>query len=156
MTRTTETMTIDDLLALSAPEPNTGCWLWLLSTRDHGYGQLAIDGTVKLAHRIAWSVANRSPVPHGLFVCHRCDVRICINPDHLFLGTHAENMRDCSRKRRIAAGESHTNARLSLDQVLAMRARFDAGESVRVVARDFGVSKINARRIRDRKAWVQA
>ena len=74
------------------PEPNTGCWLWLGFISPDGYG-------TRLAHRRAWELA-RGPIPDGMLVCHRCDVRHCVNPDHLFLGTHLDNMRDMIRKGR--------------------------------------------------------
>src|SRR3990167_3892348 len=82
------------------PEPNTGCWLWTGATRYDGYGTRPWRGkTSAQAHRIAWEVF-RGPIPDGLQVLHRCDVRCCVNPDHLFLGTQLDNMRDMIQKGR--------------------------------------------------------
>ena len=79
------------------PEPNSGCWLWNGAVDKRGYGRLGRT----LAHRISYEIAYGRP-GRGLYVCHTCDVPGCVRPDHLFLGTQSDNIRDAATKGRIA------------------------------------------------------
>jgi hypothetical protein len=85
-------------------EPNTGCFLWAGATGTTGYGQITIHdrGSRKTlsVHRVVYE-AHKGPIPTGLDVCHTCDVRSCVNPEHLFLGTRSDNMWDASRKGKL-------------------------------------------------------
>lgn len=78
----------------------SSCWVWTGCTGDSGYGHIKVDGRVIAAHRIAYEISN-GPIPEGLCVCHSCDVRRCVNADHMYLGTHTENIAD-----RVAKGRS--------------------------------------------------
>jgi len=80
------------------PEPMSGCWLWTGRYITTGYGALK-GGVTQLAHRAMWR-AHHGEIPRGLFVLHRCDVRCCVNPAHLFLGTAQDNTKDMVRKGR--------------------------------------------------------
>lgn len=91
------TSELDSLFEFMEPEPNSACWLWLGFTDDLGYGRLRTT----TAHRAAYRLLI-APIPKGLHVLHRCDTRCCINPAHLFLGTHQDNMRDMAEKGRAS------------------------------------------------------
>jgi hypothetical protein len=88
-----------------------GCWLRPSPLTQSGYSVLTVDGRQVRAHRFAWEVSNGRPVPEGLCVLHRCDVRNCIRPDHLWLGTDADNNADMWAKNRGPSGERNGNAK---------------------------------------------
>jgi hypothetical protein len=112
------------------------CWLWTGGLASNGYGQVWRDGKNGRAHRIAWELTH-GPIPPGLHVCHTCDVRHCARPDHLFLGTCADNMADRDGKGR---GARRNKPALVID-VEAVRSRHAAGESQRSIGRSLGVSQ---------------
>lgn len=96
-------MTLADRFWLKV-QKGSGCWLWTGGKHGRGYGGLHCGGKVfrkyLQAHRVSWEL-HHGPIPDGLWVLHKCDNPICVNPDHLFLGTRQDNMGDCAAKGRI-------------------------------------------------------
>ena len=116
-----------------------GCWIWHGNKNNRGYGLFSTPHPV-LAHRYAWVRAN-GPIPkhdskHGMCVCHTCDVRLCVNPSHLFLGTHVQNMQDAACKGRAHRARSV----LSDDEVRVLQIARASGESPTSIARRVGLS----------------
>lgn len=139
-------------------DPNS-CWLWRGTRNSHGYGQIRDDSRRWLrAHRVAWTL-TRGPIPAGLHVCHHCDVPLCCNPDHLFLGTHQDNMSDCVQKGRhssppLCPGTSHGAAKLTEANIVEIR-RVYAGGGVtqRELANLYGVTQGNIHLVVSGKHW---
>jgi hypothetical protein len=90
------------------PEPNSGCWLWLGAVWETRHGLRAKFSTSLIAARVAYEFYV-GPIPTGLFICHKCDNTLCVNPDHLFPGTHRDNMQDMIRKGRRRQPYSRRN-----------------------------------------------
>lgn len=131
------------------------CWLWTGAIETGDYGCFLVNGTAQRAHRVAWELAY-GEIPTGLHVCHRCDVRLCVNPWHMFLGTNAENMADRNRKGRQAhsRGELSGNAKLTTEDVLQIRKLHRAGGlTLKEIAEPLGICASHVLRIAKGKSW---
>jgi hypothetical protein len=135
--------------------PGNGCWIWG-GARRRGYGAFAIQRANRArqdlvpAHRIAYELQYGAGSAAGKFVCHRCDNRACVRPDHLFLGTHDDNMQDMADKGRAAQGPRHHKAKLTADEVREIR---QSTATQRVLAAQFNVSQATVFYIRRGVTW---
>ena len=116
---------------------DSGCWLWQRHLTHNGYGVVSHQSKNQRAHRVAYMLAT-GQIPKGLQVCHHCDNRRCINPDHLFLGTQLSNMRDMISKGRkvVARGERHHDAKLTDAQVIDI---FNDPRDRKVIAAEYDI-----------------
>ena len=135
--------------------PADQCWLWIGTKIRSGYGHIGRGGHhgVKVrAHRASFEL-HCGPIPAGMWVLHSCDVPLCVNPAHLFLGTHRDNMADMTRKGRAVyvRGEKNGSAKLTAADVLAIRGDKRPGV---VIAENYGVSSTNVSAIRSRHLFM--
>lgn len=136
-----------------------GCWPWTGATDQHGYGKVCAlpIGKYLKAHRIAWMLANLQPIPAGMVVRHQCDNPACVRPDHLLIGTQADNCSDASSRGRARGGhgEGHRNAKLTWEIVREIRRRRAEGESCAALGREYGVGRDQVSRICTGKVWTE-
>lgn len=127
------------------------CIEWTKSKDSDGYGHAWKDGKLKKAHRIAWEEAN-GPIPNGLCVCHRCNNKGCVNPDHLYLGTHAQNIQDAYNDGLISRpeGEEHYKTKLTADDVIAIRSDTRTQSAI---AKAYGITQGAVSGIINRRTW---
>lgn len=123
------------------------CWEWQAS-KSKGYGQLSSHKSKSpyKAYRLSWELANGN-IPDGMEVCHKCDNPSCVNPAHLFLGTHRENMLDAFHKGRLrmykwGKGENSNSAKLTMDQVRALRNDYASGMTYLQLAKKYSISNV--------------
>lgn len=130
-----------------------GCWGWSGFCNFFGYGQISLpSGNATNAHRVSWEL-HYGTIPEGMWVLHRCDNPPCVNPEHLFLGTHEDNMRDMAQKNRSPKGESSPVSKLTDDIVREMRSLRAQGWSQQRIADKFGVSQPLVGMVCRRKIW---
>lgn len=141
------------------------CWLWTGRLDRYGYGDFRVIGGHAKAHRVAYELGI-GPIPEGMLVCHRCDNRACVRPDHLFHGTASDNARDSVAKGRWITGvripppphdqrgqKSHT-AKLSDDAALSIRTRYLAKAATQQeLATEYGVHKRTIQRVLSSETW---
>ncbi|HEU4344056.1 MAG TPA: HNH endonuclease signature motif containing protein [Candidatus Binatia bacterium] len=138
-------------VARAAPDQ---CWLWTGAVGKHGYGKTSWNNENWRTHRVSWVLTN-GIIPEGLYVCHKCDVKLCCNPHHLFLGTPKDNAYDMIEKGRKAQvnGEQIGSAALSEKDVLEILSAPRAYGIGRQLARKFGVSPATISDIRHGRSW---
>lgn len=135
-------------------DPNSGCWIWLGRTWHTGYGVIRHCGKSVAAHRYMYALYN-GEFHDDMDVLHICDVRSCVNPNHLRLGTHSDNMKDMYKKgRRSQKGENNGGAKLTLGQVREIRSLYKEGNlSQAEIGRMYNVTQVNVGLIVRNKFW---
>ena len=134
----------------------SGCHIWMGGVNDQGYGLIRHGSRHKRAHRVAWEMA-KGPIPDGMVILHRCDVPSCVNPDHLSIGTQAENLKDMFAKDRGRTpdnrGERQGSAKLTAEGVRQIR-KMDGTIPRKEIAEMFNIDTSNVGLICRRKAWA--
>lgn len=137
-------------------EKTDSCWLWTASVDGRGYGQLTILGHRYTASRRVWQLCV-GEIPPGLFVLHKCDIRRCVNPDHLFPGTQKDNMQDCISKGRnryiTHSGEENGHSKLKTQDVVFIRQMSKKGKLGKFMAPWFGVSQATISKVIRGETW---
>jgi hypothetical protein len=157
-------------------DPATGCWLWLACKFRNGYGCVRIAKKSRLAHRVAYEMVN-GPIPDGAYILHSCDVPACINPAHLRIGDQNENQKEARTKGRLTKGRqpreqvtapghwtrvrpgsvirgsAHVMAKLSEAGVMAIRAGYAEGKTMKELAEQYGVSRSLVSGILSGRKW---
>lgn len=145
-----QTFTVDARLNGNVERiPFSGCHVWVGDVNHRGYARASVGGKTTSMHRAAYEQAY-GPIPSGMYVLHRCDVRSCINPEHLFLGSHDDNMRDMVSKGRQRRGERNAQSKLTEEQVREIR-RSTLGK--RALALMYGVTPNAVSCIKKRETW---
>lgn len=134
--------TVAERLASGTAPPNeNGCCLWTKAKADTGYGVLRVGGKLVGVHRLSYQI-NVGPIPPGMFVLHACDVRACISPGHLRVGTNSENVADAISRGRFPHGETHQTSKLKDAEVEEIRRLLADGVFHREIASRFRVSRV--------------
>ena len=146
------------------------CWIWMASVNKDGYGYFRLGASMAKAHRVSWKI-HKGEILGGLSVLHKCDNPSCVNPDHLWLGTQSDNIRDMHEKgrankasglkngahihpERLPRGERNGRSKISGDIVLAIRSMRDSGSMGIEIAKRFNVSPATVSKIIRRESWA--
>ena len=130
----------------SYTKDSSGCWLWIGHTTGNPnpkfrYGTVVQNKKRILAHRLSWELNNKGKIPNGKFVCHKCDIPLCVNPNHLFLGDAITNMLDREKKGRGPQGERNWCTKLKETDIPKIRQLYLSGTKQADLALQFGVSQ---------------
>lgn len=134
-------------------DTHTGCWNWAAYRTPVGYGKFHVGGKALFAHRVSYELFV-GPVPAGLCVCHRCDNRACVNPEHLFTGPQSANVADMIAKGRQAASRGESNGRAKLAPETIAEILRAEGFSQQELADAYGVSRSHISNIRSGRRWA--
>ena len=144
------------------------CWIWTANRNRRGYGKFCLNKRQEPAHRVVYMLTY-GDIPPGAWVLHHCDNPSCVRPDHLYLGTHQDNMRDRQERNRVARGDSNGSrtrpdrilhgeqcswAKLTIEQIVAIRQEYTTTRiTLHQLAAKYGVSKSEIHNVVKRKVW---
>ena len=130
-----------------------GCWEWTGYRTSGGYGRLSFEGRTRRAHRVSWELHHGKEFPKGKIACHTCDRPWCVNPEHVWTGTPADNMADRDSKRRTANGPKISNTvKLTESQVREIRG-IPGRLNYSAIGRRYGISDVQVKNIVTRHSW---
>lgn len=136
--------------------PFSECWIWTGATTK-GYGQATYNKQHGYAHRISWEIHNNSKIQPGKVCCHKCDEPLCVNPNHLFIGDHKDNVNDKIQKGRhrhgTLSGEQNGFSKVTKEIVEEIKLLKAKGLTVRQIAEKIGISKSNVWLVATNKTW---
>lgn len=130
----------------------SGCWEWNGSLAIDGYGRFWMDGKTIAAHRASY-ILHHSPIPHGKMILHVCDNPKCVNPHHLVLGTHRDNVQHMQERGRFLVGEQNASSRITTDQARVIIKKLMEGAKVRTLAKQMGFSRNLVKGIANKITW---
>jgi len=133
------------------PDNVRDCWEWSAAKNCGGYGVFWRNGRMELAHRVSWEI-HIGPIPDGMCACHNCDNPCCVNPNHLFLGTKADNNsdKDAKGRRRDAVGDNNGQSKLKNPEAIDI---YNSRESTALLSEKYGISEVSVRNIRSGRLW---
>ena len=133
--------------------PEAGCWLWIGSTNNRGYGKIYLDGKLQLAHRAAYNLF-KGDIAAEMVICHICDVKCCVNPYHLYQGSQRDNVRDSKARGQMAVGARNGNAKLTADQIREIRSMSNTSNLTKSeIGKLFGIARITVQQITSGRRW---
>lgn len=146
---------VDRFLGKVERIPMSGCWVWLGFVTKDGHGKFFLRGVMPTAHRCSWMLF-RGEIPSGMCVLHKCDVASCVNPDHLYLGTNDDNVRDRVVRGRSAPvdKENAPNSKLTQEKVDEIRKRYETGDTQAALSSMFQISRSQVGNIVNRRQWA--
>ena len=133
-----------------------GCWEWTRALTKAGYGAMGLKrGVVETTHRISWRLANGT-IPEGMNVLHKCHNRKCCRPEHLYIGTQKDNVRDMLEAGRAGGrkGETHHKAKMTSEQIAEIRQKRAEGQTGTSLAKEYGLAHSGIYRIVNNRGWI--
>jgi len=153
--------TLEEIFSNCTLDNKTGCWNWSRAIEPHsGYGAVKFQGKKMNTHRVVW-ILLYGELDRDILVCHHCDNKKCINPEHLFAGTYSDNMQDCKQKGRLVVpvgvklmrGEKNIGAKLTENDVVEIKKCLINGDKQIDIAKDYNVTRYAISKIATGNTW---